>query len=384
MKRYCYFSIVILLTFLCWQAPAVPGRELALINGILIDGTGNAPVVNAAVVICDDRIAAVGSLDTLDIPAEARIIDVQGATILPGFINAHVHDGYDEHNLRAWAQGGVTTVRDLAGLPRFELRDTLNADPQNARLVAVGPMVTTPGGYPGFGLFVTSPDDARRKVDGLIDDGADLIKIPIEDNLQGRRWPMLSEEEIMAIVDTAHTRGRPVSAHISRARHLEIAIETGVDDVAHMIVDRLPDDLITSMIERDMYWEPTLELWQCVRQKHGVAWDKTAIENLRRFAAAGGKVALGTDFAGYTCDFELGIPLTEIGMMQQAGMTPMQIIVAATKHAAHVSNREQELGTLEVGKIADIIVVDGNPLDDMAVLKNVRMVIHNGGIIRQD
>lgn len=95
-------------------------------------------------------------------------------------------------------------------------------------------------------------------------------------------------------------------------------------------------------------------------------------------------MALGTDFAGYICDFELGMPMTEIGLMQQAGMMPMQIIVAATKHAAHVCNREQEFGTLEPGKIADIIVVDGNPLENLDVLQNVGIVIHNGKIIRND
>jgi imidazolonepropionase-like amidohydrolase len=283
----------------------------------------------------------------------------------------------------------VTTVRDLAWVPghsaSFELRDALNENPQNARLVAVGPVVTTVGGYPGFGLEVTSSDDAWQKINTLIDDGADLIKIAIEDDLpKGRRWPMLSPEDIGAIVKIAHARGLPIVAHISRARHLEIAIEAGVDDMAHMIVNPLPDDLVTRMIDQDMYWEPTLELWDCVRRQHGADWDAAAIDNLGRFAAAGGKVALGTDFAGYICDFELGMPMTEIALMQKAGMTPMQIIMAATKHAAQVCNLGPQLGTLEPGKIADIIVVVGDPLDDIAAMQNVRIVVHNGILIRND
>nr|ABD75793.1 hypothetical protein [uncultured bacterium] len=384
MKRSVWRLTLMLVLISCWQAPETLSGEIALINGTLIDGTGNESGIDVVIVIHDDRIAAIGPQNTVKIPVNAHIIDVEDSTILPGFINAHVHDGYSEQNLQTWVQSGVTTVRDLAGVPQFELRNTLNADPHNARLVAVGPMVTTPGGYPGFGLTVKSPEDARQKVNELIDDGADLIKIPIEDDLQGRRWPMLSEEEIAAIVETAHARGLPVSAHISRAKHLKMAIEAGVDDVAHMIVDTLPDDLITRMIERDIYWEPTLELWQCVRHKHGVPWDKTAITNLRRFVAADGKVALGNDFAGYTCDFDSGMPMTEIMLMQRAGMTPMQIIVAATKHAAHVCNREQELGTLEPGKIADIIVVNGNPLENLDVLQDVSIVIHNGEVIRNN
>jgi imidazolonepropionase-like amidohydrolase len=176
-----------------------------------------------------------------------------------------------------------------------------------------------------------------------------------------------------------------VTAHISRARHLKIAIEAGVDDVAHMIVDPLPDDLVTRMIDQDMYWEPTLELWDGVHRQYGADWNAVAIDNLGHFAAAGGKVVLGTDFGtGYIFDFELGMPMTEIALMQKAGMTPMQIIMAATKHAAQVCNLGAQLGTLEPGKIADIIVVAGDPLDDMAAMRIVRIVAHNGILIRND
>jgi imidazolonepropionase-like amidohydrolase len=194
---------------------------------------------------------------------------------------------------------------------------------------------------------------------------------------------MLSAEEIKAIVDTAHARGIPVAAHISRSRHLELALQTGVDDVAHMIVDEIPDELIEGLIEAGVFWEPTLELWQCVSRLHGLSWDATAIDNLRRFSHAGGKVALGTDHAGYRCQFDLGMPMTELELMRQAGMTPLQIIVAATKNAAVVCNLEMEIGTLEPGKRADILVVEGNPLEDIQALTDVRMVIHNGVIIRK-
>jgi len=187
----------------------------------------------------------------------------------------------------------------------------------------------------------------------------------------------------VAIVESAHARDVPVSAHISRSRHLKLALQTGVDDVAHMIVDNISDDLIAQAIAADLYWVPTLELWQCVRVLHQVPWDAQAIDNLRRFSQAGGKVALGTDYAGYRCDFDLGMPISEIVLMLKADMTPMQIIVAGTKNAAHVCNLEADIGTLEPGKIADILVVTGNPLDDIQALTEVQMVIHNGAIIRE-
>jgi imidazolonepropionase-like amidohydrolase len=251
----------------------------------------------------------------------------------------------------------------------------------NARLVAAGPIVTTIGGYGGY--EVTSPGDAEIKVNALIDLGADLIKIAIEDYLQFQTWPMLSMDEIKSIVQTAHNRNRLVSAHISRSKHLYTAIKGGVDDVAHMVIDYLPDSLINSMIAEDMYWVPTLELWKGVSELHSLNWIAIAQNNLQRFVAAGGKIALGTDYYGYVTPFDLGMPITEMKLMQEAGMMPMQIIIAGTKHAAHVCDLEHKLGTIEQGKIADVIVVEGNPLDDLESLLNVQMVIHNGQIIKQ-
>ena len=358
---------------------------LALVNGTLIDGTGSDPVCDAVIVIEGEHIVAVGKRAQVSIPPNTPTIDVQGATLLPGFINAHVHHAYAREALIAWAQSGVTTVRDLGnnGDPAelFAFRDEVAEDPKYARLVTAGPMLTVPGGYGN--RPITSTEDARQTVTALLDGGANLIKIGIEDNLQGRSWPMLSIEEITAIVETAHARHAPVSAHISRSDHLALALETGVDDVAHMIVDDLPDDLIARMIQEEVHWEPTLELWQCVSTLHHLDWDARAIDNLRRFSRAGGKVALGTDYGGYSCDFDFGMPMSEIELMLQADMTPMQIIVAATHNAAHVCNLEEQLGTLEPGKLADILVVAGNPLNEIQAITDVQLVVHNGVIIRR-
>jgi imidazolonepropionase-like amidohydrolase len=359
--------------------------DLVLVNGTLIDGTGGEPVPDAFVAITGDRVVAVGPRRALIFAADTSTVDLEGAWILPGFVNAHVHEAGDRESLKAWAQSGVTTVRDLGALGSisglFAVRDEVASDPAYARLVVVGPMVTAPGGYGR--QPVDSPEDARRTINSLLDEGADLIKIAIEDNLQGRTWPMLPVAEIEAIVETAHARDTLVVAHVSRSKHLEIALAAGVDDVTHMAIDPLSDGLIARLVEAGIYWEPTLELWQCASNLHAVKLDLQAIENLRRFSEAGGKVVLGTDYAGYRCQFELGMPTTEIDLMHRAGMTPMQIIVAATRHAAHVCNLGHELGTLEPGKIADILVVKGNPLQDLQALTNVQMVVHNGVVIRQ-
>lgn len=377
----------ILLFSLAWGAESV---TLVLKNGIVINGTGADPVSNAVVVMQQDRIVAVGAADTFTIPADAQVIDVNGATILPGFINAHVHQGYSAPNLKAWAQGGVTTVRDLGAHTMdgqwFTRRDALKRDPQNARLVAAGPFITVPGGYPivpwgGNGITITSPEEAAQKTEGLLQQGADVIKTTLETGgIFGQAIPAPSIEEVAAMVKVAHTHGTLVSAHILHSADIEPLLAAGVDDIVHMVANHLSDDVITKVIAQGTYWVPTLELWHGV----GHGFGPVAINNLRRFVQAGGanKIALGTDYAGYSSPFDLGMPIREILWMQAAGLTPMQIIVAATKQAAHVCNLEKELGTLEPGKIADILVVNGNPLDNLQALLDVKLVIHNGVIAR--
>ena len=339
------------------------GSFSALVGGTLIDGTGAVPLPDAALVIQGDCIVAVGPRDAISIPGDARVVELEGAFLLPGLIDAHVHNAYLARNLQTWARAGVTTVRDLGaplGFPYFSRRDEL----------AAGPLVTVPDGYPIVpnqfaSLTVTSPDDARAKIARLVDEGADVIKITFSSNL-----PTLSPEEAAAIVQTAHERDIPVSAHATNPRELERALDAGVDDVAHMSEDRVKDAVLRRMVRAGVSWVPTLE----ALHGHGT-------ENLARFIEAGGQVALGTD-AGYLAGLEIGMPMDEIALLHQAGMTPMQIIVAATRNAARVCRLEHELGALEPGKLADVLVVDGNPLEDLQILTRVRLVMRGGVILR--
>ncbi len=366
---------------------AISDPSLAIINGMLIDGTGADPIKDAALVIQGERIVAVGPRNSISIPEGTKIIDVQSATILPGFFNAHVHGAYNEEKLAAWAKEGVTTVRDLGAHqwpPSKALLDRIEKDNRYARLVSGGIFITPPGGYPiavfgGRGKTISTPEEAPQAVNELRDQGAEVIKISMESGqIFEQPIPMLTTEQVKAIVTTAHQRGTRVSAHATVTKDLKRTIDEGIDDVAHMVVDPITDDLINAMIERDMYWVPTIELWKNV----GQGQDVNVIDNLKRYVTAGGKVALGTDFEGYYTPFQLGMPTKEIAWMSEAGMTPMQIIVAATKNAAHVSNIEKDLGTLETGKIADVLIVKGDPLQDLQALSKVQYVIHNGEIIR--
>ncbi len=149
----------------------------------------------------------------------------------------------------------------------------------------------------------------------------------------------------------------------------------GIGTLAHMPLFILSDEEIDRLVKADMYIIPTMEV---LNPK------VIAAINLKKYIKAGGKVALGSDYGGdpYGIQMEMGMPMTEIGYMKDAGMSNMQIIVAATKNAAYVCGRENDLGTLEKGKIADILVTGGNPIEDIANLRNVKMVIKNGVIAK--
>jgi imidazolonepropionase-like amidohydrolase len=169
------------------------------------------------------------------------------------------------------------------------------------------------------------------------------------------------------------------SAHITSVVDIDLALDAGVDDLAHMAVDRtLLEGALQRIVGQGVLWVPTLELWQCAGQ------EAMAVENLRRFVSVGGEVALGTDFEGYTCSWDLGMPMTEMGLMERAGMTVMEIIVAATKNAARVCNLERDLGTLESGKIADLWAVRDDPLSRLGALVDVRFVMRDGVVIRNE
>jgi imidazolonepropionase-like amidohydrolase len=359
-------------------------ESIVLLGGTLIDGNSENPVRDAAVVIQGERIVYAGQRGGVAIPNQAQIISTTGMTILPGFINAHVHYTTEPERLRTWAYEGVTTVRDLGMTMEgfYWIQDYLseNLEPTLARLLCSGPIVDVPGGRPhgNYGILITSPEDARDRTNYLLDAGVDLIKVYLEDgSIMNESWDVISLEELQAIVEVAHSRGVIVTAHVQEAYLVERALDGGVDDIAHSQLDELvPYPLIDRMIAEDVYLVPTLEIYQVPYMR------QMAMNNLHRLVERGIKIALGTDF-DIQYGLELGMPSEEIGLMFQSGMTPMEIIIAATKHGAHVCNMEDEIGTLEAGKFADILVVNGDPLVDLNVLKhNVMMVFHNGTLIR--
>ncbi len=353
----------------------------AIVNGTLIDGTGAAPVPDAILVIQGDHILAAGPRSALVVPKGIQEVDAGGGTILPGFINAHVHDGFNKANLLAWAQGGVTTVRDegmrsatnIAGLIAW--RNEANRDLHTARLVSAGAMIGVPGGYGQ--LHVSSVEDALKKVNDELDAGVEMVKVSLEDGYAGASGlPKLSQEELAAIITLAHERNVNVSGHITQGAYMEQMAKAGVDDIAHLAYDAVFEETLRLMVEQDIYLVPTFTVFR----NYG-APVSSCVANLASFVRLGGNVALGNDYGGGPDTFELGIPMYEIEMMAAAGMAPMQVIQAGTRNAAHVLGLEDEIGTLEAGKLADVLVVDGDPLQDLGDLAKTALVIHQGTVI---
>ena len=163
---------------------------------------------------------------------------------------------------------------------------------------------------------------------------------------------------------------------------MQTVVDAGVDDVAHVPWNYASGALLQQMIEGDVYLVTTLTVMEAYGSLAG------AQSNLGRFVSAGGSVAMGNDYTDIPQNgfphFELGTPMHEITRMSEAGMSHMQVIVASTKNAARVCGLGGELGTLEVGKAADVLVVSGDPLEDLGVLTDVRLVIHAGAVIRDE
>ena len=339
-------------------------------------------MADADVVVQDDRIAAVGQRGTVQIPDGAIVLTLPGRTVLPGFMNAHAHYTHVVSNLIAWGREGVTTIRNLVSdWGEYQSCKTFigqSNDPRIPRVLFTGPCLDVPGGR-WYGAatnryWLTSVEDARAKVNLILDRGADLIKVYLEDgSAWGESYAVMPPETLRAIVETAHSRNARVTVHVQVLRLLEMALDCGVDDIAHSTLDRLiPEDVIARMVRTDTYLVPTLEIYG----RGG--FRSMAQANLKRLVDGGVHVALGTDFE---MDLQTGMPSIEMALMQEAGLTPMQIIVAATKHGAHVCGLDAELGTVERGKVADLLVVDGDPLINLNVLKdNQILVIHNGRI----
>jgi imidazolonepropionase-like amidohydrolase len=226
--------------------------------------------------------------------------------------------------------------------------------------------------------------EARDKVNEVLDQGIDMIKTVLEDGMDPSTFglPKLSDDILRAICSEAHKRNVKVSAHVTQAHNLRRLVDAGIDDAGHVVYDELPEDLMKQMIQNEIYIVPTLTVLKMINDKYGVPVLETGEANVLKFVKMGGKIGLGNDFIEEELPwYTLGMPKTELRLLKEAGLTNMQIIVAATKHGAEICSIDKEVGTIEVGKRADMLIINGNPLENLDSISDVRFVMKDGQIV---
>ena len=316
------------------------------------------------------RVVAVGKLP---VPAHvASIVRLGDATILPGLIDLHVHD-----SPAVLLRDGVTTTRNV-GEQKSILRPPYAAHGY-PRIFAAGPLITVPGGYPTrrdppIADPVTSTAAAVAEVDDLVSRGAALIKIALEaggDNT----LPMLSVDEVKAVVAEAHRLHRIVTAHVLEGPGLAIALAGGVDELAHMPCQDVSAEQMTALLAARIPVVGTLHIGQLHTSLGGTCRDGLA--NARAFVAGGGRLLYGTDIPGVPP----ALDLTELGLMQQAGMSSTDVLRAATSLAGRELGQPL-LGTLRKGAPADLLAVRGDPTQSLGALRKPLYVMARGVRVR--
>jgi imidazolonepropionase-like amidohydrolase len=352
-------------------APGLPAPPaLAVVGAAVLDGTGGPPLAGHTVVTAGGLIRRVGPSAEVVPPPGALVVDGTGATLLPGFVDAHVHLGFSSAG-RVLA-GGVTTVRDLGWPPRrlAALRRRA-ADPRRSpRLLAAGQLLTVPGGYPtrapwappGTARPVAGVAEAVAAVAELAEAGAAVIKVALDD----RVGPTLPAAVLAAVVEAAAERGLGVTAHVGTAAEAAKALAAGVGELAHWPFDPagLPGVLIDALAET-VVAVPTLHVDPSPARRAGV----------RRFVARGGRVVYGTDLGNQGPP--PGVDVAELRLLVEAGLDPGRALAAATSLAAAHLGLEGR-GRIAPGAGADLLLVDGDPLADLAALERVRLVARDG------
>ena len=398
-------------------------------GGGLIDGTGAGPAAGATIAIRDGQIDAVTTRAADQWPDDAEIIDGAGMTILPGLIDCHDHMAMHGYDLaRRWGidepqstrtlrtakvleqtlTAGYTTIRDAAGLDagfKRAVEEGLIAGP---RLVISLNIISPIGGIgdrvspSGFSCCVPQdpllPDgvvnslaDVRPVVRRMVRAGADVIKCATTGGASSRpgHGPTDSAfnlDEMQALTDEAHALDRRVMCHALGGRGLRIAVEAGADSIEHGCYLNEEPELLDEMARRGIFFTPTFAVYDFHRKsplphvrERAHDLKEHHIESVRRALSTGVKIAAGTDAGGHSHPSNA----LEIECLVRAGLTPLQALQAATGWAAECIGREREVGTVEKGKLADLIVVDGDPLADVTILQNperIALVLKGGEI----
>ena len=425
--------VCVLVISLFAQEKSAPVPSVTVIRaGTLIDGKSDAPRHNQVIVVRGNRIASVGDASA-QIPAGANVIDLSRATVLPGLIDSHTHiflqgedpaeGGYDANILkyplslraaratvavRRALEQGFTTLRDVetegAGYGDVGIKQAIEGGYiPGPRLFVATRAISTTGGYnlegyapeltmPKGAQIIDGPVEARKAAREQLDHGADWIKV----YMTHRSWvgkngelvsqPTLTLEELKAIVDEAHGWGKKVACHAYSGIGLQRALDGGCDSIEHGL--QISDAQIAQMVKQGAWYCPTISVyytdWGPAETDAGKRDRLRASvheESFRKAMKAGVKIVFGTDIGG--------IPWTqpiaqEFPQMTKLGMSPADAIRSATSRAAEMLDMGGQIGVIAAGAFADIVAVEGDPLQNIEELGRVKFVMKDGAVFKNE
>jgi imidazolonepropionase-like amidohydrolase len=398
--------LLLSLALVAFASLAFAAPPIAITGGTLIDGNGGPPVANATLLVRDDRIVAVGPAGAVEIPADAKRYDATGRYVLPGFMDMHMHLVFPRdvqpsdslstlrglHFMDRYVDVGVTGVRDVAGMiePMQALEEAQRLGYiHSLRLYSVGQLITTTGGHgPGWSYFASGPYGFREGVRKMYEAGFHYIKIS----------PPYTQEEADAAVDEAKIHRMRITSHGGGYSDTEPesmtrrAILANVQCIEHLYMPVEDLDLIA---KKGIHVVPTLEVMkllyefptvlpqiQYLERKRGWSMalhDKLFREANKRHILMG----IGTDAILDLADKNYpDMYFREMEHFVRLGMTRLEAITAATRNGAIILGREEDLGTLEQGKLADLQIVDGDPLQSFQPLGRPSLVMIGGAVLR--
>jgi imidazolonepropionase-like amidohydrolase len=426
------------------EQPTAKPTKLALVGGMLLDGYEAGPIHNAAILIDGERIARIGRAGEIAIPPDYQVVDTSGRTMMPGMIELHGHLiilGHGNYNTwfpwvakqgpnmltrvmetsaRQLLNAGVTSAVDLGAplVQSLDVRDRINKGQiPGPRMSMSGPWITRSSGGMSEqfgGITVTSSAQAAQEVERLAKAGVDLIKA----------HSGLTREDYKAIADSAHKNGIRVHAHVYAEADVRNALEMGIDVLTHagsagtappysqqMITDIVnagrpvvitaahrawiypdtvdfPERLQDPELKRSMPPEVYEEIQNSLKNWRALGYfgrtDREMIfreRGVKQFSESGTVLGMGTD-SGTPMNFHTEALWREAKVHVDMGMPPIKVISALTRIGANILGKQRDLGTIEPGKLADIIVVHGNPLFDITALGHVETVVKSGRVFK--
>jgi imidazolonepropionase-like amidohydrolase len=419
----------LLFVVLCFSFSTAGGATVALFADAIIDGEASEMITGKAILVEDGKITAI--LDASAVPAEVEAINLAGMTLMPGMINSHEHpliylDDYQNAHLQAssaykallglktmqrWLQQGWTTIRVMGDADVYYGNQDIRRAIEEG--VFVGPRITGAAHYISItggggdanyfspeqsliadGLIADGPDEIRKAIRNEIKYGSDWIKLMVTGAFHSvgddPRNVAFSPQELAVAMAEAARHHVPVAAHAHATAGINQAIIAGARSIEHgTYLDDLSMDL---MVEHGTYYVPTIYVGDyyagtdklLAQEKNDDVYLNYRDEWLRRIGKAhrqGVKIVVGVDLGGYA--IAPHVYAREFATLVEAGLSPMQAIKAGTSVAAEMLGWNDRVGTLKAGKLADIIAVPGNPLEDISVLERPQFVMLGGKVVRR-